>query len=372
MSKNILYRIFVVSIIFLASLSPLTITEVKAQEDTWTTLAPMQEARYGLGVVAENGKIYAMGGYPGAGSYSDSNEEYDPKTDTWTKKASMPEPMAYFGITVYHGKIYCFSGETGSTFVYTPLYDTWETKAPIPNPREGILANTVDSKIYVFGGESNSTDVYDPINDSWANMAPLNGGLSMLHGASVVLDGLIHVFGAVPREFSHQIFDPKADVWSLGEPLIERYYFTTACVTTGVNSPKRIYVFGADNRLWTLYTPISTSQSYDPKTGNWSLIDTIPSSHFMGGATTIDDNLYIVGGATAGYTLVFYANSQSRLFTPINFGTPDPSYTSPPSTPTPTAPPEPESFPTTFVIASVAVIAVVGLGIFAYFKKRRS
>jgi hypothetical protein len=41
-------------------------------------------------------------------------------------------------------------------------------------------------------------------------------------------------------------------------------------------------------------------------------------------------------------------------------------------TPTPSPSPEPEPFPTTIVIASVGVATIVGLGILAYFKKRRT
>jgi len=34
--------------------------------------------------------------------------------------------------------------------------------------------------------------------------------------------------------------------------------------------------------------------------------------------------------------------------------------------------PSPKPFPTTLVLTSVVIIAVIGLGILAYFKKRRS
>ena len=45
---------------------------------------------------------------------------------------------------------------------------------------------------------------------------------------------------------------------------------------------------------------------------------------------------------------------------------------SPSPTPTPTDTPTPEPFPTTLVVASIATIAVIGLGILVYFKKLRS
>ena len=113
--KNILSKFLVSTFIVILCFSSLNFLDVKAQEeDSWVSLAHMQEKRWSLGVVEENGKIYAMGGYDGLSRpYLDINEEYDPSSDTWTKKASMPEPMSDFGITVYNGKIYCFNGETG-------------------------------------------------------------------------------------------------------------------------------------------------------------------------------------------------------------------------------------------------------------------
>ena len=371
MSKSILYRSFVTAIIVLLFISSIAFLYVKGQEeDTWLNLASMKEARYGLGVVEENGKIYAMGGYPGSGPATDINEEYDPQTDKWTTKASMPEPMYDFGITVYTGKIYCFSGETGSTYAYTPLYDTWETKTPLPNPRQGITANTLNDRIYIIGGNTKIMNVYDPSNDSWNTKAPIlyNFGGYTQGCSSVVFNDKIHVFGATPREFSHQIYDPTTDSWSLGEPLIDRYYFSIACATTGVNASKQIYVFGTDRDLWGLDTPALTSQSYNPKIGNWNRVSVIPSGHLNGGAANIDDKLYVIGGAGAGYSNVIFANSLSRLYIPIGYGKTDASYIPATPSPTPTIEPTPtpdnqQTLNTETIIGTAIIIAVLGTGI---------
>jgi len=372
---------------FLCFSSSIFILTIQAQEDSWTSLAPMKVDRYGLGVVSENGKIYAMGGYNGGGPYLDANEEYDPKTNTWTNKTSMPIPMGYFGLTVHNGKIYCFSGENGATYAYTPLYDIWEEKTPLPNPRIGITANTVNDKIYIIGGDSNSTDVYDPIYDSWDTKAAMPNVLGKFFSwtcTSAVLNNRIHVFGASSsQERIHNIYSPQSDSWSIGESMLASTIFSVAVSTTGINSPNRIYVFGADRHLWTLNTPDLTSQSYDPKTENWMLVDNVPLSHLKGGIAVINDKLYLVGGGTAEWSNIIRAENNNDLYTPIGYGNPDPSYVPSDPTPTPTLSPTPtpsssptstpelEPFPTTIVIASVIIIAIVGLGIFAYFKKIR-
>jgi len=58
-----------------------------AQEDTWTSLAPMPTPRMDLGLAVVNNKIYAIGGQTGRGLSDivlDTNEMYNPATNTWT------------------------------------------------------------------------------------------------------------------------------------------------------------------------------------------------------------------------------------------------------------------------------------------------
>ena len=321
MNKNTLYRIFVVSIIFLVTLSPLTIQDVKAQEEnTWTTLAPMKEKRYGLGVVELDGKIYAMGGYPGTGPNTDINEEYNPQTNKWTTKTPIPEPMAFFAITVYQNKIYCINGETGSTYAYTPQYDSWETKSPLRHTRKFITANTLNDKIYVIGGNKKIMNVYYPSNDSWTTKAPILFDFSSYSNicSSVVFNDKIHAFGALPFENSHQIYDPVTDSWSLGEPLIAGHYFAVAGATTGEFAPEKIYVFGASNSLWA-GGPDLTGQSYDPILDSWSIVSSVPYGHFNGGVAVFDDRIYLIGGgypALAGGLYVFDTQS-NNVYTPF-------------------------------------------------------
>ena len=100
--------------------------------------------------------------------------------------------------------------------------------------------------------------------------------------------------------------------------------------------------------------------------------------NFWSGHNLIDINNDDIGDTA--YEVSQYRNNTDRyplmetydIFS-LELPTPTPTRTSTPTpttTPTPTSSPEPE-FPTTLVIASVAVIAVVGLGVLAYYKKKR-
>ncbi len=317
-------------IVFLAASCLMAVEAVSASSPgSWASKAPMQEARGGLGAAVVNGKIYALGGYSGSGSYLNTNEEYNPETDTWALRAPMPTPMAFFGVAVCQNKIYCISGENGANEVYDPATNTWETIASLPNPREGITANVVAGKIYVIGGEVNTTDVYDPATDSWTTAAPipvsprLNWGWSC---ASVVVDGKIHVIGAFPFSNSHQIYDPLTNGWNFGEPLIAGYWFAVAGTTTGVNSPKRLYVFSADRRWWDNGVINFSSQSYDPKTDSWTVCEPMPTGRLNAAVAVVDDRLYVIGGFVPWLGSNWDASAANELYVPFGHGTPAQSY----------------------------------------------
>ena len=151
-------------------------------ENSWNTKTPMSQARHSLGVVAVDGKIYAIGGYTCFGyalskdNIVGTNERYDPKTDTWTTMASMPTPRGSFAIVAYEDKIYCIGGTVNTipnadllisrmavscniVEIYDTVIDSWSTKAtPLPVDLDGInidkltgvRACVTDGKIFLF------------------------------------------------------------------------------------------------------------------------------------------------------------------------------------------------------------------------------
>ena len=65
--------------------------------NSWTPMAPMNQARGHLGVVALDDKIYAIGGsltfFASKDSTVDTNECYDPSSNTWVTLTSIPIPQ---------------------------------------------------------------------------------------------------------------------------------------------------------------------------------------------------------------------------------------------------------------------------------------
>jgi len=185
MVKRIVFVLVILLLIFVFSLIRPTQADIVVQ-DSWKELAPMHQARRGLGVIEVDGNIYALGGslsdYPFR-SIVGTNEQYDPTTNTWLYKASMPTPRVYFATAEYQNKIYCIGGVSGEKLVddksgyYTPvvsnavevydtLTDTWTIKQPMPKGGGMyISAQEVNGQIYVF--DSPQIYAYNPVNDSW-------------------------------------------------------------------------------------------------------------------------------------------------------------------------------------------------------------
>jgi hypothetical protein len=304
-------------------------------EDTWAAKAPMHQARAGLGVVAVNSKIYAIGGFVENGVVTGTNEEYDPATDTWTYKKPMPTSRSYFATAVYQNKIYCIS--EGVNEVYDPATDTWETKTPMPTARTGLQANVVNGKIYLIGGYVSAyyttynfsssfltlNEVYDSANDSWTTKAPMPTATS--NYASAVVDNKIYVIGGLLKSENYtlnQIYDPATDNWSLGAPSSSITAYGAAGATTGVNAPKRIYLLGQD---FTFPEPPYINRVYDPATDAWTIGVPVSTERRGFGVAVVNELLYVVGGFTETFDMFWNSHvtlyATNEQYTPFGYGT---------------------------------------------------
>ena len=168
--------------------------------NSWQTLTPMPSARAEAELAtADNGNIYAFGGYTGSG-FLRLVEAYDSSTRTWSSRT--PMPVARRGHAVVAGPdglMYVVGGvEEGpganglaSVDVYNPMTDTWSTVASMPTTRAffGAVVGS-DGRLYATGGYNDSghlsaVDAYDPSTNSWSAVAPLDIARAGLAVASV-------------------------------------------------------------------------------------------------------------------------------------------------------------------------------------------
>ena len=361
-----------------------------ATEGSWIEKTSMPTPRSGLGVAVANEKIYALGGANQEGFLA-TNEEYNPTTNTWTTKKPMPTARSSYGIATYQNKIYCFGGysedfsTTEANEVYNPTTDTWKTLAPMPTPRLNIQANIVDQKIYIIGGDqpskyygSDKNEVYDPSKNTWETKTSIPIPVSTY--ASTVVENKIYIITSSLT----QIYNVENDSWSFGTPPACPVLHASARTIIDELGYEKIYVFGVDDNLPDWHFGVGDNppyfqktnqdfitQCYYPETDQWILYDSIPSARFSTSVAVFDDSFFVIGGYVVDYpdevfTLnpnILYSNMVNQ-YTPLESVT-QTTLTDPSDTPTP------ESFPTSLVVASIAIIAIIGIVILVYFKKYR-
>jgi hypothetical protein len=311
----------IATIVLVFTLSALVLLEpASASGDYWIARAPIPVAMNVYGLADINGQIYAFG-------VNDNQKAltyaYNPKTDSWTSKTPMPTSRVRFTIAQYQDKVYAVGGITGydstsgtalitgANEMYDPATDTWTTKASMPTPRTSMEANTVNGKIYVISGLvdnlapsgpalTNVTEIYDPSNNSWTTGAPIP--IPVFAYASAALDDKIYITGGEkgaseqsPFTTALQIYNVATNSWSTGKSLPVLTVQAVSAATTGVNTPKRIYVIGGR-----LNGPIDATQIYDPSIDEWTNGAAFPTTHdyvteYLA-AINADDTIYTVGG----------------------------------------------------------------------------
>jgi hypothetical protein len=341
MSKALALAFVLVFLTASTTILAIPVSGATADENTWETKAPMSQPRAGLGVVAVDGKIYAIGGASTppylnqADNLLNINEQYDPATNTWTVKPSMPTPRAYFAIAAYQNKIYCIGGVVGSeklfdgfltrslfvysgiTEVYDTISETWETRASMPTDKgtARFQANVVDGKIYAIG--ATFTYFYDIATDLWTQKTPVPEELYSYNWfvASAVIADQIFVTGEFETSFLDCrdqrlfIYNTLNDSWSESA----RGTFGQGNgigVTVGFRAPVSVYVLGRTNLA---YDPIN--QAYDPETGNWTSAMPNPIDQRDFGCVVLNDVLYIIGGYIDPKTVT----NANQAYLPIGF-----------------------------------------------------
>jgi hypothetical protein len=365
--------------------------------NTWITKKSMPTLRSFATAVFHN-KIYCIGGADGL------NEVYDPATDTWETKQPMPTPRSALSASVVNDKIYFIGGFVPSSIglptpersnlneMYDPVTDSWTTMAPLPTAVAYTISTVVDNKIYVLGntGNNNEVQIYDPHTNTWRYGPSMP--YSVAYGAGAATTGVfvakkIYLMGEyVSGRSLIQIFDPKTETWSTGAAMpTPRQFFSVAIVDDllyaigGENLSGMVIHYDVNER----YTPFgygTPDPSYDAASPEITLISPENTTYYNTSVplefsvneqvfwvwykldgennTEITGNTTLIGLTVGVHNVTVYAAdsvgnvgaSQTVHFTTT----------------------EPESFPTALIIAaSGASIAIIGVGLLVYFKKRK-
>lgn len=151
---------------------------------------------------------------------------FDPKIGTWISGPSMPAARAGHGLVAVDGKLYAIGGRgegASRVFVYDPGRDRWSVSgSPMPSPRLASAYVAAGGLIYAIGGldssgaASSRVDIFDPSNGNWRTGPSLPEPRA--GHVAAVLGGKLHVTGGEQRRplrthADHFVFDLAAGTW---------------------------------------------------------------------------------------------------------------------------------------------------------------
>jgi N-acetylneuraminic acid mutarotase len=285
------------------TLVALAATSATAQGE-WAYKTPIPTPRaYVTSCVLDN-QIYVIGGGLTREEGSAAVERYDPETDTWDVTiAGLPVPHFAPASAVVNGKIYVMGGKVNyystedyaTLYEYDPVLNTWTEKTSMPTARSHLTACTVDGRIYVIGGRVDdhvsvkTVERYDPVADSWTTLPDMHQARANI--LAQVVGGKIYIVDGIGNgPWSVESYDPATNSWELEDnPPPAVGYFGSA--TYG----GRIYVYGGINN--TSPTASLDFFEFDPGTGLWENIGTIPEKKVMCANAVVGNRLYAITGA---------------------------------------------------------------------------
>jgi len=343
--------------------------------DTWETKSPMPISQWVTHANVVSGKIYTIGGSPN----KTLNQVYDPATDTWTTRASMPYEAGGVSV-VFNNKIYVmggfFDGQAINfktlTQIYDPLTNEWSLGKPpttfvvygFAEATSGVMA---PKRIYVVGcpyedSAVMSSDllctnqVYDPEKDSWVAGADiptrrLAFGVTVVNDLLYVIGGFTQTYEDYPEDW---MYGPKTTLYATNEQYTPFGYGTPDPSYDG--TAPEVAVVSPENK--TYYTA-DAGLNFTNIALNFTVDEPVFSLHYVldsGTPVEISGNMTLAELAVGVHNLTVFGFDASG-----NMGTSETTYFT-----------IKEPFPTTLVVTvSLSSVAIVGIGLLVYFKKRK-
>lgn len=261
--------------------------------------APLARSAAAHSVVYHAGKLYRIGGisYSNFAGALDDVDIFDTVSETWSSGAPLPEARALIDCAAIGDKIYCAGGssnlseEESDLLIYDVAANAWSRGASMTAARIGYAGLAFNGKYYVLGGMQDSrTEVatlweYDPATDSWNYDLPdMSTANSMLSAQAVA--GKIYAAGGNAGP-NFQAYDPAANTWSYPTPLPSPI-MASADAVLGDR-----YLVLLDG----ISLPGSNSvQLYDTQTDTWTSQPSLANSSIYSEADGDGANIWNVGG----------------------------------------------------------------------------
>ncbi|MCW2722476.1 serine/threonine-protein kinase, partial [Pseudonocardia sp.] len=280
------------------------------KSDTWSQLPKLATGRHGLSVSAVGKTIFAIDGAAkpshtdstGVGAAMDIPPQLLQPATEWRKLKDAPVARQFAGSTVDDGTLWVVGGltqdaATAAVWGYDAVIDTWKKGPDLPLPLHHVAAVTYKGEVVVIGGWSPlngnlsaivSDKVFALRNGAWVALPSLHHA-RVAHGAAVVGDKIVVVGGQAGGKLvpTTEVFDGAA--WTDAAPIPTPREHLSA-TTDGT------YVYAVGGRDLSSDKNTFAFERFDPATGTWQSLPTMPTARGGVAATCVDGRIVAAGG----------------------------------------------------------------------------
>lgn len=315
-------------------------TPQNPQPLTWSQSASIGQAREESVTFDLGGKMYVIGGYDNATTWTATtrSDRYDPATNTWTRIGNAPTKITHAGVAVDEaagvaylagGYIGDFPAPAATTVVwkYTAATDAWTQIKPLPAARGAGGAALIGQVLYFFGGgdSSRTTDHTTTwalnlanSNANWAQRADML--VARNHFGAAAVNGMIYAIGgqtgleAAAVNMSHvERYNPSTNRWESVAALPRVLSHFTG--STDVYKGRYIFIAGGEQPH---NVAMADVYMYDTQTNTWATMTSLPAARRATSGMIIGDRFYVGNGynRSLGFSATFWSTDLSVLLLP--------------------------------------------------------
>jgi len=303
---------------------------------TWSEAASLATGREEhTATLLTSGKVLIAGGTDGRGKVLASAELYDPVRNRWTSAGSMAATrIGHTATLLPSGKVLVTGGlvlpfpspSQASTELYDPATNRWSAAAPMIQSRTRHTATLLrDGRVLVVGGltvtlqagglfpsQLTSAEIYDPKADRWSLTAPTDEH-RLGHTATLLSDGRVLVAGGQSDSGtflkSTEIYDPVQDRWVSAAPMAAARF---GHVATLLADGDVLVAGGLGEEPNAFNIALTSAEIYDPRTDLWVSVASMAEFHAADTATVLRSGNVLVVGAPGQSRAEVYDLAQNR------------------------------------------------------------
>lgn len=288
----------------------------KGEPGRWAARAPLPLPRSEMAwATAWQHRLHVVGGYGDGAVSRPYHHVYDPKDDRWSELAPLPRGANHIAVVADGGRLYALGGfieqnrtPDDNAFVYEFGEDRWRPIARLSRERGAASAVALGGRIHLVGGAALPSrerasvgwhEAYDPAADRWEARKALPAARD--HAGAVAHAGRIHVIGGRFNTFEyntalHHVYHPDRDTWSEAAPMPTARSGHGLVVYRG-----RFFAMGGEqrdfDRDWKPTDKVfGQLESYDPATDSWASHAPMPTPRHGLGAAVLGDWIHVAGG----------------------------------------------------------------------------